>query len=225
MHVRFIGSGNVATALAQAAAGSGHTVDFAVRDTSGESVLAALAAVPGAAAVPLAGCAQGADVVVLATPAYVAGEVLAAVGDLGDTVLVDATNAFQGVPDGLPTMAALVADASQGGRLVKSFNVVGAEHMADPSLPGGQRVFMPVAGDDADAVAQVVALASDMGFDAHAVGPLASAVLLEDLARLWGAAAFGAGLGRGVAFALVRADSGSRPGGATAGTGGVAGAE
>lgn len=207
MKVRLIGSGNVATALAQAAAGAGHAVSFAVRDPGADSVATALDAVPGASVVPLGDCAAGVEVLVLAAPARVAREVLAAVGDLGDTVLVDATNAFAGVPEGYPTMAELVADAASGGRLVKAFNVVGAEHMADPALPGGQRVFMPVAGDDAAAVAQVVGLASEMGFDAHAVGPLSAAVLLEDLARMWGAAAFGAGLGRGVAFALVRSDA------------------
>ena len=77
MHVRFIGSGKVATALATAVAGSGHEVSFAVRDTEGPSATGALAAVPDAHVVPIVGCAQGAEVLVLATPAYVASDVLA----------------------------------------------------------------------------------------------------------------------------------------------------
>jgi len=41
----------------------------------------------------------------------------------------------------------------------KAFNTTGAENMADSRYPGGA-VFMPVCGDDAEARAQVIALAT-----------------------------------------------------------------
>lgn len=205
MRVVFIGAGNVARALAQASVRAGHQVTFAVRDLDSDSTKAAKAAVPQAAFDPVGAIAlqAEADVVVLATPAYVAAEVLSSLGSLAGVTLVDATNAFQGVPDGFPTMASLVAHHAPGANIVKSFNVVGAEHMASPELPDGGRVFMPVAADDDDARSLVLELASDIGFDAVSAGGLDNAALLEDLARLWGVLAFG-GLGRGVAFTLAR---------------------
>lgn len=205
MRVVFVGAGNVATALGQAAAGAGHDVAFAVRDPESQSARDAAAAVPGASIDRIGEIAlqAEADAVVLATPALSAAEVIASLGPLSGVTLVDATNAFRGVPDGYVTMAALVAHHAHGANVVKAFNVVGSEHMATPVLPDGSRVLMPVAADDDAARTTVLALAADMGFDAVSAGGLDNAVLLEDLARLWGVLAF-SGLGRGIAFTLGR---------------------
>lgn len=206
MHIVFIGAGNVARALAENAQTAGHTVAFAVQDAESASARAAAAAAPNAPLLPIPGCAAGADVVVLAVPNGAAAEVLDDVGPFGGAILVDATNAFGGVAAPYATMAEVVAAHADDARVVKGFNVVGAESMAHPLMPDGSRVFLPVAGDDPDAVATVVQMAQSMGFDAVAAGGLGAAVLLEDLARLWGAVAMGAGLGRGVAFTLARGD-------------------
>ncbi len=83
-------------------------------------------------------------------------------------------------------------------RVVKAFNVLGAEHMADPGLADGARPLLPVAGDDPAARARVSALAGDLGFDAAEVGGLDNAHLLEEAARYWGLLAFQGGRGRTV---------------------------
>ena len=98
-------------------------------------------------------------------------------------------------------MALVAALAGPGVRVVKAFNVLGAEHLADPVLPDGHRPLLPVAGDDPRARAQVAALASDMGFHSVEVGELSAAALMESAARYWGLLAHAGGLGR--RFALV----------------------
>jgi hypothetical protein len=68
--------------------------------------------------------------------------------------------------------------------VVKAFNTVGWEVMADPDLDG-VAATMPLAGDDADAKELVAGLARDLGFEPLDVGDRAAAVHLENLARLW----------------------------------------
>lgn len=63
---------------------------------------------------------------------------------------------------------------------------------------------MGVAGDDAQSVENVVALARSFGFDAVSFGSLEAAGLLEDMARIWIHGAYFAGLGTGIGFALLR---------------------
>ena len=63
--------------------------------------------------------------------------------------------------------------------------------------------MMPVAGDDAAARQQVLALATMVGFDAIDMGPLTAARYLEPLAMVWIHLAFKQGQGRRFAFARM----------------------
>lgn len=203
MDVTLIGAGRVATALGEAAQRAGHDVRFLVRDVDSESAQRAHAQVPSAEVVSWSDPERpaNADLWILATPASTVEQVLAAVTLPAGAVLADATNAFAGAPDGYATMAAVVGDAAPSARIVKAFNVVGAEHMADPKQ---LNVFLPIASDDPAAAELVREFAASLGFDAVVVGGAAEILLIEDLARLWGAVAFRAGLGRDLAFSLTR---------------------
>jgi predicted dinucleotide-binding enzyme len=75
--------------------------------------------------------------------------------------------------------------------------------MAEPVI-GGQPAVGPVCGDDGEAKSLVLGVARDLGFDAVDAGDLGAARLLEGLAELWVHLAFRAGLGRDMAFALLR---------------------
>ena len=65
MKVTVIGAGNMGSAFVRQLVGAGHQVSVAARDAAKAAHVAA--AHPGAVAVPAAGAAQGADVVVVAT--------------------------------------------------------------------------------------------------------------------------------------------------------------
>jgi 8-hydroxy-5-deazaflavin:NADPH oxidoreductase len=192
--VLVVGAGNVGHALATNLVAHGHVVRVAVRDPAAAVVPA------GATAVPLRGAAVGVATVVLAVPFAAVDEVVPALGLEPGAIVVDATNPFgRAVPAGHASGASVVAAAAGAGvHVVKAFNVLGAEHMSSPVLPDGHRPVLPVAGDDAAAVAAVVRLAERVGFDAVAVGGLEVAAVMEEAARYWGLLAFAGGRGRGV---------------------------
>ncbi len=191
--VLVVGAGNVGRALGDNLARHGYDVAFAVRDLDSTIPV-------GTRPVAIDGAARSADVVVLAVPFDVVADVVPRLGLRQGTVLVDATNPFgRPLPDGAGSGAEVVRRvAGDGVPVVKAFNVLGAEHMADPPLPDGTQPVLPVAGDDPAARARITDLARELGFDAVEVGGLDDAHLLEEAARYWGLLAFGGGRGRGV---------------------------
>lgn len=195
MKITIVGAGNVGQALARGLLRAGHDVRLAVRRPVPDAP-APTVAVPGSA--------DGADVVVLAVPFVAVREAMADLAPPAGVVLVDATNPFgRPVPDGRASGAQYVASLAPSARVVKAFNVLGAEHLADPELAGGVRALLPVAADDDAARALVRSLARDLGFDAVDVGGLAAAHLLEEAARYWGLLAGPGRLGRGFALAAL----------------------
>lgn len=199
-----VGAGRVGLALGGNLVRRGHEVRHAVRDPGSARLPA------GATAVPVDGAAAGAGLVLLAVPFAAVGEVVPRLGLAPGQVLVDATNPFGAGTGGAPSGAAVVAGAAGAGvSVVKAFNVLGAEHMADPPLPDGHRPVLPVASDDAAAREAVAALARELGFDAVEVGGLDAAATLEEAARYWGLLAFAGGRGRQVV--LVAHERPDRP--------------
>jgi predicted dinucleotide-binding enzyme len=203
MTISIIGAGNVGQALAGNLIRTGESVFFGVPDPAKHA--AAVAALGAKAQVgTVAQAVAASDLVILAVPYNAARQVAESIADWNGKVLVDATNplapALAGLAVGTTTSGAeQIAGWARGARVVKAFNTTGAENMADPRYPGGA-VFMPVAGDDADARSRVVALATRLGFDAVDVGPLASARYLEPFAMTWIHMAIKRGMGRNFAF-------------------------
>lgn len=187
MRIAIIGTGRVGTALGTGWARAGHQVVYGSRRPAEVDCAVGTADT-------IAGAARGAEVVVLATPYAGVPDALAAAGDIGDKVIVDATN---------PMGAGRAPLDAFGGRWVKAFNTMGFETMAAPQIDGRAALCL-LAGDDADAKATVTQLAEDLGFEPVDAGDSHAIPLLESLAELWVHLAFRAGQGRGIAFALLR---------------------
>ena len=60
-----------------------------------------------------------------------------------------------------------------GARIVRAFNAIGAARMGEAHSKGGDKVGMPIAGDDADAIKIASALIRDVGYEPVLVGTLA----------------------------------------------------
>lgn len=188
MTIAIIGAGAVGTALAQALTGHGQTVRFGVPDPAKYADLPAR--FNGKATVgTVAQALDGAATAILALPYGAALQVAASLPDWGGRVLIDATNPIAGALAGLSigtttSGAEEIAKLAHNARVVKAFNTTGAENMIDPRTQAGPMV-MPVAGDDAAARAQAMALATLIGFDAVDAGPLRNARYLEPMAMVW----------------------------------------
>ena len=197
MKIAIIGAGHVGTTLGKRWSEVGHNVVYGVRDVSKHPDLNT--------ATPI-DATKNADVVLLATPWSATEDAIQNAGDLKDTILVDATNpikpSFDGMIDGL-SAAEQVQQWANGAKVVKAFNTVGFNIMANPSFADG-KTSMLVAGDDADAKRMVMELANAIGFEAVDAGPLAQSKYLEALAWLWISMAMKYGHGREIAFRLMK---------------------
>jgi predicted dinucleotide-binding enzyme len=208
MKIGSIGSGNVGGTLGVRFAGAGHAVVFASRrPDSAEMVALAARAGNGAQVATVAETVAESDVVLLATPWPATREILEGAGSMAGKVLIDATNPLlprlAGLEFGTTTSGAeQVAAWAPGARVVKAFNTIGFNVMANPSF-GGTKAVLFYCGDDAAAKAQVGELASAIGFDARDAGPLTQARLLEPFALLWISLALQHGYGRGIGFQLL----------------------
>ena len=201
MRIAIIGAGRVGRALGTRWSEVGHDVVYGVRDP-GDPKVADLAQV----ATPQEAVA-GADVVLIALPWAATQEVVSGL-DVGDAVVLDATNplavnARELVANPSLAGAELVRDWMGGARVVKAFNTTGSGNMANPDY-GTQKPMMPVAGDDDAAKAVAIGLANEIGFAGVDTGPLSGARDLEHLAMLWIRMAYPLGNGPDIAFALLR---------------------
>lgn len=209
MNVAILGAGSVGGSLGRAWARRGHTVIFGVREPSSARVQALLAEIGDQArAQPLAEAVAQADVVALTVTWTALPDVVAAVGGLEEKILLDCTNPLMG-----NRLEAAAPVASSGGeqvaawfpkaKVVKIFNQVGWETMADPQY-GGEAATMFYAGDDPAAKEVAAQLAADIGFAPVDAGPLSAARFLESLALFWGQLAYAQGMGRQLAWRLLQ---------------------
>ena len=154
--------------------------------------------------------AAWAEVVILAVPYGALDAVAAEIGTAANgKPVVDATNVL--TKEGGLAVGFTASGAEQlqkkmpGAHVVKAFNTIFAQNMGSGKLKN-TALFMPAAGDDANAREAVLQVARDIGFDAVDAGPLANARLLEPFGFLNIQLGYvvNKGLGAGIGFSLVR---------------------
>src|SRR4051812_41818449 len=134
---------------------------------------------------------------------------LAGAERLAGKVVIDVTNPLEMGPGGLRLA---VAGNDSGGeqvqrwlpsaRVVKAFNIVGADEMVRPDFPCGPPTMF-YAADDSAAGAAAAEVCRDFGWEVVHAGGLEAARMLEPLALLWITQAMRTG-NRSHAFKLLR---------------------
>jgi predicted dinucleotide-binding enzyme len=175
MKIGIIGAGQIGSTLARKFIALGHTVKLA--NSRGPETLAALAAELGASAVEVSDAVRAVDVVVVAIQQP---RVAQLTKDLFSTLpssvpVIDTGNYYPRLRD--TEIAALEEGsvtesrwvAQQLGRpVIKAFNNITAYSLAQPAA----QIALPVAGDDAQAKALVLALVESLGYGAVDAGSL-----------------------------------------------------
>jgi predicted dinucleotide-binding enzyme len=177
--IGIIGSGRVGSALGGAWIKAGHEVMFSSLNLEADKKLAASLG-PKATAGTIREAAAFGSVLLVAVP-YTA---LPGIGkDLGDLlkgkIVIDTSNPIVS-RDGEIAVAAREKGAGlasseylPGARIVRAFNAIGYARMAEAASKGGDKVGMPIAGDDANAISVASVLVRDVGYEPVLVGTLA----------------------------------------------------
>ena len=190
MRIAVIGKGNIGGSLGSKWIAAGHDVVYGARDGSGEG--------PGGAPVTSIGDAiEHADVVVLAVPGQVIGDVVAEHGAaLAGQTVIDAVNRI-GAPEF--DSRAIIAQAAPQARYVRAFNSLGWENFANP-MPGTNMFFAA----DPDARATAEELITAVGLEPVLVGDATATATVDALLPLWFALVQQNGGNRRVALRVIR---------------------
>lgn len=191
MRIGIIGSGSMGGALGLEWAEAGHQVLFSSRNPD-ELMDLVQAAAPRASAGYADAAAYFGEVVVLAVPPSAVPQIGEDFGHLMEgKVVIDLTNP-RADRDGpiteewleMGTGLAMAQYLPDGVRVVKAFNTLAAGMIGEPRAED-ERIGVPVAGDDDQAVEIAAALVRDAGFEPVIVGPLERAIEFDRGTDVW----------------------------------------
>ena len=202
MNITVLGCGNIGGTLGKKWAAAGHTVAFGVRhpdDAETKSQVASYG--PNASLTTIAAAIPLAPVVLFAIPG---SAVEAAVAEnsaaLAGKIVIDATNKIGQQPT--HNLAAFSAHAPTA-LWYRAFNHLGWENFENPRY-GDEVADLFFCGAPGQPRAVVEGLIGDVGLRPVYIGGPDQADNVDALLRLWMALVRGQGLGRGVAFKMLR---------------------
>jgi hypothetical protein len=176
--IGIVGSGRVGSAIGGVWVKAGHEVMFSSRNIEHDKALAARLGAGARAGTPREAAAFG-DVVMISVPYRALPEVGKDLADLikGKTV-IDTCNPFVSRDGEIATWARekgaglASAELLPAAHIVRAFNAIGAARMGTAHEQPG-RIGMPIAGDEAQAVAMASRLIRDIGYEPVLIGGLA----------------------------------------------------
>jgi predicted dinucleotide-binding enzyme len=179
LKIGVVGSGRIGSTLGGVWLKAGHEVMFSSLDIEQDKALAARLGGKARAGTTREAAAFG-EVILLAVPYSAVPQVGKDLGALlKGKVVVDASNPIVARDGEIATWARekgagyASAELLPGARIVRAFNAIGYSTMGAASQRQGERYGMPMAGDDASAIAVASRLVREIGYEPVVVGPLA----------------------------------------------------
>ncbi len=210
MKVGILGAGRLAKSLAVALTKAGYSVMIGARDLQKAQSLAGTME-RFAQAGTLANTIHYAPILILAIPYKAVPEVLTHADDYHGKILIDCTNPLvwrDGLAElalkGETSAAEQIAKMAPQAKVVKAFNTAFTELIEQGPFFGPVDGSMFFCGDDLEAKSAVAELIKATHFEPVDAGPLESARLLEAMAALIIRLGTHQGLGREIAFKLLK---------------------
>lgn len=210
----FIGSGHIGSTVARLSVAAGYSV--VMSNSRGPQTLIDLVAGLGPLARAAASeeAASEGDLVVVTIPLRAYRSIPAAA--LAGKPVLDTCNYYPERDGQIPeldngslTSSELLQQHLASARVVKVFNNIFYQHLMSLARPAdaAERSFLPIAGDDADAKAQVSAFLGDVGYGTVDAGPLADSWRQQPGTPVYGApyGAFSNPAGTPADEAIIRA--------------------
>lgn len=203
MTITIIGSGNVGGALAQQWIKKGYNVLIGSQFPLSEKNIKLATQIGEDRFTTVANAVKQSEVILIATPPEVIGEIAGSWGDVSGKIIIDATNSIGKKPDPYPTVYHYLSDTCNA-EVVKAFNTTGYENILDPFY-NGEPIDMLMAGDSEKAKKTAEELALACGFGkCYDFGKGDKVELLEKFALSWINLAIIQGMGRDIAFRIVK---------------------
>lgn len=202
MEVGILGSGKIGATIGKKWAATGHDIIFGVRNPQADKVLGLLAEIEGSVrAASVLEASENAEVVLFAVPgASVSGIAGALRDELDGKILIDATNQVGAeVMNNLGVLKAFAPNSN----LYRAFSNLGWENFEQPEI-NGEQIDLFYCGDPGEVQTIVDDLIRDVGLNPVYIGGVEQAAIIDNLTQLWFSLALRRGLGRRLAFKMIR---------------------
>lgn len=193
MRIGIIGAGNMGGAIGTLLADAGHEVLLSSRHPE---QLGERARNIGGQCGPIIQAATWGDIILLALPFSSTEDLDMAVKDaVIGKVVIDASNPFADRDGRAATEVAQAGTGSAtwtlarlyGAKVVKAFNTVHFQTLTDQAHRDGDRIGVPIASNDEEAVQVAQTLVTDCGFDPVVVGGLEASAKFDPGTPVWNA--------------------------------------
>lgn len=202
MNIGILGSGKIGGTIGKKWAATGHEIVFGVRDPQAEKVQKLLSEIEGSIRVAsLSDASQTSEVILFAVPGTSVPNIASSIGkQLNGKILIDATNQIGAqVMNNLPVLKEYAPDS----KLFRAFNHLGWENFEDPKI-NGEQIDLFYCGEPGEVQTIVDDLIRDVGLNPVYIGGVDQTEVVDSLLKLWFSLVYGQGLGRRVAFKMLR---------------------
>jgi predicted dinucleotide-binding enzyme len=177
--IGIVGSGRMGGTVGELWVKAGHPVMFSSLDLEHDKALAARLGPNARAGTPREAAAFG-DVLLISVTYSALPQLGRDLADLiKDKAVIDTCNPVPGRDGEIAAWARdkgaglASAELLPGARLVRTLNAIGYARLSEAARRQGERTGMPMAGDDANALAAASSLVREIGLEPVVVGPLA----------------------------------------------------